>query len=93
METWHAGTLPLQYQGIYCGCGSVSVSALKRSEDGRALILRAYETDGKNAWAAFSGEMIGTALTADFTPYEVKTFRLDDGSDAWREVLLTELDR
>ena len=78
METWHAGTLPLQYQGIYCGCGSVSVSALKRSEDGRALILRAYETDGKNARAAFSGEM---------------TFRLDDGSDAWREVLLTEFDR
>ena len=47
IENNHNGTLKDKFVGVECDVENVVVSAFKRSEDGRGLILRAYETDGK----------------------------------------------
>lgn len=92
VENNHVGTLPTNYCGISCDCSSVVVSAFKRSEDGEGLILRAYETEGKPAKAVFSGNILGTSVSLDFSPYEIKTVYIDDRTKQVKEVLLTEYD-
>ena len=66
------------------------LSALKRSEDGTGLILRAYETDGKDTETTFSGPALPVPLTAVFSHYAVDTWYLRDGAKAWEKVLFTE---
>ncbi len=92
VENNHKGCLPTNYCGIKCNCNNIVVSALKRSEDNNGLILRAYETEGKNVKAVIYGDLIGTTLLTDFSPYSVKTFYIDDSTKEYREVLLTEFD-
>lgn len=91
LENRHGGFLPLTFSGLSCDAASVTVSALKRSEDGAGWILRAYETDGTPQHACLSGALLPKSLEADFPAYAVKTFFLPDGGD-WREVLMTEFE-
>jgi alpha-mannosidase len=91
MENRHAGHLPRSYRGLAVDVPNVAVTALKRSEDGKGLIVRAYETDGKTVDATLSGALIPTPCYATFAPYEIKTLYLPDGG-AWREVMITEWD-
>lgn len=92
VENNHNGVLPLNYCGIKCGANNVIVSALKKSEDGKGLVLRAYETDGKLITASFEGDLLGTRLSVDVAPYEIKTIYIDDETKEYKEVLLTEFD-
>ena len=68
------------------------LSALKRSEDNKGLILRLYETDGAKTDVCISGDVLPAPLSACFNPWEMKTFFLEDGKPQWKEVLLTEFD-
>jgi alpha-mannosidase len=92
MENNHAGTLPTHLAGLGCNKGNVIVTAFKRSEDGRGTVLRAYETEGKETTATFSGAALPAPLTAVWKPWSVQTYYLPDGEAKWREVLLTEFD-
>ncbi len=92
MENNHKGSLPLNYCGIHVSADNVIVGAYKRSEDGTGVILRAYETDGKEAEVTVSGDILSAPLTAKFTPYSINTYYLQDGSDFWKEVMMTEFD-
>ena len=91
IENNHSGRLNETYTGIHCSADNVIISALKRAEDGNGIILRAYETDGKEITAEISGDVLKTPLKTKFSPFEVKTLYLDDSSDSWREVMITEL--
>ena len=91
-ENRHKGVLDKTYSGICVDAPNVLVCALKRSEDGTGTVLRAYETDGKEAVATFTGDLLPAPLTAKFTPWSINTYYLKDGDPAWREVLMTELD-
>lgn len=87
LENHHAGTLPLTYKGMSVSADNVTVSAVKRSEDGTGYVVRAYECDGKATRATISVNGL-SALETQFSPYEVKTFFCKDG--VWEEVLFTE---
>ena len=87
MENHHAGVLPLVYEGISVNADNIVVSAVKRSEDGKGYVVRAYESAGKPTDAVIAVKGLKT-LSAGFGAYEVKTFYLADGE--WEEVLFTE---
>ena len=60
-------------------------------KNGKGLIIRAYETDGKETEALISGSALPVPLNAKFTPYSVNTYYLEKGKSQWKEVLLTEM--
>ncbi len=93
METWHEGKLTNRpYTSLAISADNIMLSAVKRSEDGKGMVIRLYETDGKETAVTVSGDMLPTALAATFTPYSVRTFYLADGEQEWKEVLFSELD-
>lgn len=89
-ENNHPGFLPDRCEGLVSSEDNVIVSAFKRSEDGRGIVLRAYETDGKQTEVTFSGSLLPTPLTAVFKPFSINTYFLADGETEWEEVLITE---
>lgn len=91
IETWHTGKFSdAPYAGMTIDCDNVVLSAIKRSEDGTGLVVRLYETDGKEAKVTVSGDLLPVALTDTITPWSVETYFLRDGASAWEKVLLTE---
>ena len=91
IENNHAGTLPTTFSGISADRDNVILSAFKRSEDGKGIILRAYEADGKETDVTFSGGLLPKPLQAHFTPYSVDTYFLADGGEKWESVMMTEM--
>ena len=89
MENHHRGTLPLCYEGISIGQENIILSAFKKAEDGEGYILRAYECAGKAVSCEMDCKKLGV-FTVDFTPFEAKTLRIQDGKI--KEVLFTEYD-
>lgn len=92
VENNHKGTLPDMLEGFRSSADNVIVSAWKEAEAGGGMILRAYETDGKAVEAEISGPLLPKALRAEFKPFSIQTYFLAEGSDSWKEVLLTEFD-
>lgn len=100
MENRHNGRLPRTWRGLAVDAANIVVTALKRAEDGKGLVLRAYETDGKAVDATLAGGLLRTSVTAHFNPYEIKTLYLPDTPigapindlGEWREVMITEWD-
>ena len=90
MENNHRGDLPTALTGLTCDRENIVVTAFKRSEDGHGTVLRAYETEGRQVEAAFTGAALPAELRAVWKPWSVQTYYLPDGETAWREVLLTE---
>lgn len=87
LENHHQGKLPLQYEGCVISEENVVVSAMKKSEDGKGYVFRAYECEGKETRAEIDWKGVGK-LQAAFKPYEVKTWKIENGE--WEEVLFTE---
>ena len=91
VETWHEGRLP---DSVYCGLTidqpNVMLSAIKRSEDGKGLVIRVYETEGKTAEFTAAGDLLSVPLSKTITPWSVQTWYLADDASEWKEVLLTE---
>ena len=88
LENHHNGTLPLTFSGIFVSEENILVSALKKSEDGNAYVLRVYECEGKETDSAIDIYGLGKQ-TVHFKPYEVKTFYIEQGNE-WEERLFTE---
>ena len=91
-ENNHQGTLPLSMTGMTVSADNVIVGAWKQSEDGKGMILRAYETDGKETPVTIDGPMLPAPLTATFKPFSIQTYYLENGTSTWKEVMLTEYD-
>lgn len=78
LETFHEGDLPMKKGFISVDKENVLLSALKEGYDGDGTVLRLFEGAGEGCTAAI--RFMDTAFTADFGPYEVKTFLLKDGT-------------
>jgi alpha-mannosidase len=92
-ETWHEGRLsPQPYSALNISADNIMLSACKRSEDGTGLVLRLYETDGKETPVTVSGDLVDIPLEVTFSPWSMRTYFLADGAAEWKEVLITEFD-
>lgn len=89
-ESCHRGNFPLKSSFFSINAESVVLSACKMAENQEeGYVLRMYETAGKNVEATISFSLLNIAFTAEFSPYEIKTFRIGrDGS--YEEVNLIE---
>ena len=92
LENNHRGTLSLVYEGICVDRENVQISAVKRSEDGRGVIVRLYETDGVDTEVSVCGSILPKPLNARIGHYSVNTYFIADKDSEWREILLTEFD-
>ena len=90
IENNHVGILADTARGLYCDNDNVIVTAFKASEDGKGMILRAYETEGKTTEVTFAGAVLPVSLKTTFNPYSIQTYYLENGTDTWKEVMLTE---
>jgi hypothetical protein len=73
---------------------AVQLTALKRSEDERRLILRLFEPTGIRRSVRVAVPVLGTDLRLDIAPYEIKTVAvdLDTGDAAEADLLERDLD-
>ena len=88
LENHHEGVLPLSFSGISIEKENILISALKKSEDGKAYVVRAYECAGKATVSAIDVYGIGKKEIA-FKPFEVKTYYITKDGE-WEETLFTE---
>ncbi|MCX8065466.1 MAG: glycosyl hydrolase-related protein [Candidatus Hydrogenedentes bacterium] len=58
---------------------NVIISAIKRSEFGNSIIIRAYETLGLETTCNFKLNFLGLDFESHFSPFEIKTFKIADG--------------
>lgn len=87
-ETFHEGPLPAVYCGMEVSRRNVVLSALKTPLRGTGTILRFYETEGRQTTVRIT---LGThTLDTVFSPYEIKTFRLEEDGNFREENLLEE---
>lgn len=89
-ENRHEGRLAASYSGVSADVPNVIISAVKAAEDGRGMIVRAYETDGKAVCAHITCSLAGLDADITFSPHEVRTLRVENGE--YKETLITELD-
>ena len=72
LESFHAGPLPPSASFGNDGGTAAIVSVLKRAEDGDALVVRAYESAGRDAATRIT--VLDRSFDARFGPAEIKTF-------------------
>ena len=72
-EGYHAGKRAGEGSFIEISAPSVVVRAVKRAEDGKGIVVRAYETEGKRTECRL--RLFDTETTAVFAPFEIKTLR------------------
>ncbi|MBN2307475.1 MAG: alpha-mannosidase, partial [Candidatus Hydrogenedentes bacterium] len=90
IESAHPGRLPARQSFLDCSAKNVLLSVLKKSEDGDAIIVRGYETEGRAAKAAIRLPYAKRAAQTAFAPHEIKTLRIDRKSGKAVEVDLLE---
>jgi len=90
-ETVHGGVLPDSDSLLSVDAPNIMLSALKESEDGSGLVLRAWECAGRDTEASFTGKLLPRSLNVSFTPWSVKTFLYRE--NCWREVDFTEYEK
>ncbi len=77
IETFHEGTLPMTFCGMSLNADNLSVTAVKKSEDGDGVIVRLYETDGVDTDAEL--ELFGTKVICHVGHNAVKTYLIKNG--------------
>jgi len=76
VETYHDGPLPQCDSYLNVDSDHVQLTALKQAEDGDDLIVRCAETHGRTGSATVTAPAFGLELSADYGPWEIKTFRI-----------------
>ncbi len=89
--TWHGGTRQARSTGgLAIDRDNLMLSACKMSEEGEGLVLRLYETEGRDTDFTVTGELLDVPLCAHIGANAVETYLLRSGADRWERVLLTE---
>lgn len=92
IETYHRGSLPPRKSFLSLESDHVLVGAVKESEDGSGVIVRAWETKGRAGRAALRAPFLGRETEPDFSPCEIKTVLFPyDAARPPVEVDMTEL--
>lgn len=92
LDTWHNGHLPNDsLSALKVDRENVIVSAIKRSEDNKGIIIRLYETDGLDTEYAVSGKALPLPLSKKINAWSVDTWYLEDNSTEWQKVDFTEI--
>jgi alpha-mannosidase len=86
----HGGTRPQADSFFSVDVPDVVVSAIKQAEDGGDVIVRMYETAGKDTTAKLDLSFAKTQWTGKFRPYEIKTLRINPKSSTISEVNILE---
>src|SRR5581483_6357303 len=79
-ESRHAGLLPKYCEGMDRRSRAVHVGAIKLAEEGTAVIVRAVEQAGETSDAEFSIPNLKAHWNTKFSPFEIKTFSIEDGN-------------
>jgi alpha-mannosidase len=76
-ESSHAGHLPKIFSGFISATPGIQIGAIKMAEDGNGIIVRAIESLGESASALFQFPARSIEWPSDFSPFEIKTFRIE----------------
>ncbi len=90
VESAHEGRRGLSASMIGTEADNVMLTVLKRSEDGKALIVRGYETAGRPATTILHLPFKKKTFDLSFAPHEIKTLRIDPKKWTIQEVNLLE---
>jgi alpha-mannosidase len=90
IESAHPGVLPPVMEALRCDAENVLLSVVKQSEDGEALVIRGYETAGREVTAALYIAALDQNFALCFAPHEIKTLRIDPETRTLRETDLLE---
>jgi alpha-mannosidase len=74
IESCHPGPLPQENSFLSVSAPNVIVPVLKWAEDGRAFVLRCFETTGRRTQAVIHMPHWRRRIEAEFGPGELKTF-------------------
>jgi alpha-mannosidase len=72
----HPGRLPAKHSWLSVKEPNVVLSALKKAEDSEALVVRLYETAGRDTDLTLSGALLGKPRAIPLSHNEIKTLRL-----------------
>jgi alpha-mannosidase len=86
----HPGNRPLSASFLSVDAPNVVVSVMKKAEDGDDLIVRCYETAGREAKATLDLGLVNRRWTGNFRPLEIKTLRVPLAGGEIREVNVLE---
>ena len=86
----HRGTRPLSDSFLSVDVPNVVVSAIKQAEDGEDLIVRMYETAGRETTANLDLKFAKAHWTGKLHPFEIKTLRIRSKTSAIAEVNILE---
>lgn len=76
-EHCHSGRMGKASALLRSSAPNVTVSALKRSEDGTRWILRTHETEGRRTKVAIEWKAANVEWDFETAPYELRTFAID----------------
>jgi alpha-mannosidase len=82
IESYHPGDLPASGSFVDDGGGDVVVTVVKAAEDGGAVVVRAYESSGRETHATVELPLLERTIEAEFGPSEIKTFVVPCDSSA-----------
>jgi alpha-mannosidase len=91
IESAHSGDLPPERS--FCQIRedtSAIITTIKRSEDNDGWIVRAVETGGKKTQASIDLTWLGLKCNFSFSPYEIKTLKINDKDNSISETSLLE---
>jgi alpha-mannosidase len=86
----HPGPWAATASLAHCGPANVALTAIKLAEEGDDLILRGYETAGRETEAEIAIGLDGTRFNVTWRPHEIKTLRWRPGASELMEVNLLE---
>ncbi len=83
----HSGSLPVQSSFASVSDPRIHLTVLKQAEEGRGLVVRAWETSGQDLTEPVAISAMGRKFTAKFTGHTVKTFLVTESSIAETDLL------
>ena len=92
IETYHKGNLPLRKSFLSLESDHIVLTAMKQSEEGDGIIIRAYESKRQSGDAILRAEFMNRTETLHFEPCEIKTIFLPyDSEKSMQEVNILEM--
>jgi alpha-mannosidase len=86
----HPGPWPAVGSLASCTPANIVLTVVKLAEEGDDLILRGYETAGRETEAEIAIGLDGIRFHVTWRPHEIKTLRLERGATALTEVNMLE---